>query len=230
MAFASQCGVLNSKRLALIQQYYDNANQVTNLTPSRYGYVDYSYDFYNNGSILVTQNVEGVEVKTPNTIGTNYFRTQDGLVAFKGQSGLQQSLIDTSNGEGYVWFAVFSYQEPLPENFLLFRTIDETAHPFEIRLVRQASGRRSAVVEFTNDNLRLQSGEWYSENNINELTFVLEQQLGAQQLHLINVGGDIVSSEIFAEPTLSFSGRSQFFGILNEAFDGEFRLYDFTEV
>lgn len=75
---------------------------------------------------------------------------------------------------GYTWFAVFSYQEPLPENFLLFKTVDEIAHPFEITLVRQANGRRQAVVNFTNDNLRLQSGDWYSQNDINELTFVLE--------------------------------------------------------
>ena len=78
--------------------------------------------------------------------------------------------------------------------------------------------------------MRLESGDWYSENNINELTFVLEQQLGSQQLHLINVGGEVVSSEIFSEPVLSFAGRSQFFEILNETFNGEFRLYDFSEI
>lgn len=34
-------------------------------------------------------------------------------------------MIDLSNNEGYTWHIKFSYEEPLTDNFLLFKTVDE---------------------------------------------------------------------------------------------------------
>ena len=56
----------------------------------------------------------------------------------------------------------FSYEEPLPDNFLLFKTVDEKIHPFEIRLILYNKKYRKVRVEFINDNIILEG-----ENLIN---------------------------------------------------------------
>lgn len=38
----------------MIQRYYENIGQVSNLNPAQAEYTDYSYDTYRNGSILAT--------------------------------------------------------------------------------------------------------------------------------------------------------------------------------